>query len=145
MATYGRLAYPADFPEILKIKLNPLLPGFLRVYEDFAQIPHFLSQIPNHPSNLNGVADGLRKSAYTPAGRWSLQYCLDEFQQLMVDLDKLVNSLQPNTSFATIPNTHEIFRYAREIVNLALQSPDPETMARDFASVLSFDSVSVPH
>ncbi|KAJ1673748.1 CCR4-NOT core subunit cdc39, partial [Spiromyces aspiralis] len=73
MATYGRLMYPADFPDILKIKLSSLPPGVLRVYEDYAQIPHFLSQIVANPTGLAALGDGLRKGMYTPADRWSLQ------------------------------------------------------------------------
>ncbi|KAJ1918240.1 CCR4-NOT core subunit cdc39 [Mycoemilia scoparia] len=135
MATYGRLVYPVDFPEVLRIKLNPLLPAFLATYEDFARIPHFLSQIPNRPPSVVSSVDAGPKPSQTP-GRWSLQSCLDEFSQLLVELDKIVNTQPPNVSFFSLPNTHQVFVYAHEIVNLALQSPNPESMARDFAQAL---------
>ncbi|KAJ1676733.1 CCR4-NOT core subunit cdc39, partial [Spiromyces aspiralis] len=73
---------------------------------------------------------------YTPADRWSLQQCLSDFSQLMADLDKLVNTISDSVSFNTLPPSHEVFSYAREIVNLALQSLDPEALARDFAQAL---------
>ncbi|KAJ1938646.1 CCR4-NOT core subunit cdc39, partial [Linderina macrospora] len=47
IARYGRLVYPQDFPDVLKVRLNGLQPGHLRVYEEFTQIPHFFSQIHN--------------------------------------------------------------------------------------------------
>ncbi|KAJ1959784.1 CCR4-NOT core subunit cdc39, partial [Dipsacomyces acuminosporus] len=143
IARYSGLAYPADFPEVLKVRLNSLQPGHLRVYEDFTQIPHFFSQIGSSAQGL--IHDGGQSSitagdiADSPAdlaAKFSPRQCYEKFVAIIADLDKLVSTAAPNITLSQLPSQHEACLYARDIIILAVRSMSPEDTAMDFAQTL---------
>ncbi|KAI8325243.1 Not1-domain-containing protein [Martensiomyces pterosporus] len=152
IARYSRLAYPADFPDVLKVRLNGLQPGHLRVYEDFTQIPHFFSQIGSSAQGLpaTAVASALMQSggesaaiagdiADSPADstkKFSPRQCFEKFAAIIADLDKLVSTAAPSVSLSQLPSQHEACLYARDIIILAVRSMSPEDTAMDFAQTL---------
>ncbi|OLY82021.1 General negative regulator of transcription subunit 1 [Smittium mucronatum] len=140
MATHSMLTYPPDCPDILRIKLASVPPVIMRIYDDFTQIPHFPSQVsgstpvagqsistpvsgkpdsqipdknvpvslPNDPaSNSDGIFNAPTATA---------QQLMDEYCVLMSELEKLVSIAAPGASLATLPQTHILRTYAKEIL-----------------------------
>ncbi|KAJ2366072.1 CCR4-NOT core subunit cdc39, partial [Coemansia sp. RSA 2607] len=157
MARFNRLVYPPDFPEMLKVRLNGLQPGHLRIYEEFTQIPHFFSQIGgagsqgvHGPSVAPGLVPGggsgdgvLAQSDFGGAAgagdgapKYTTGQCYDQFLAIVNDLDKVIVSAGPNVSLSQLPSQHEACLYARDILVLSVRSASPEETAMDFAQAL---------
>ncbi|KAJ2732902.1 CCR4-NOT core subunit cdc39 [Coemansia sp. BCRC 34962] len=166
IARYSRLAYPADFPDVLKVRLNGLQPGHLRIYEGFTQIPHFFSQIgsgtpglstsvtlatsvgamPGIPGSSSGLAHAssepaiasseLAASASDSSGKFNSAQCFERFAAIIADLDKIVSSAGPNVTLSQLPSQHDACLYARDIIILAVRSVSPDETAMDFAQAL---------
>ncbi|KAJ1720201.1 CCR4-NOT core subunit cdc39 [Coemansia erecta] len=157
MARFNRLVYPPDFPDMLKVRLNGLQPGHLRIYEEFTQIPHFFSQIGgagsqgvHGPSVAPGLVPGgasgdgvLAQSDFGSAAgagdgapKFTTGQCYDRFLAIVGDLDKVVVAAGPNVSLSQLPSQHEACLYARDILVLSVRSASPEETAMDFAQAL---------
>ncbi|KAJ2867165.1 CCR4-NOT core subunit cdc39 [Coemansia aciculifera] len=166
IARYSRLAYPADFPDVLKVRLNGLQPGHLRIYEGFTQIPHFFSQIgggtpglstsvasatsasatPGIPGPSAGLAHGSSESAIASSefaasasdtsGKFNSAQCFERFAAIIADLDKIVSNAGPNVTLSQLPSQHDACLYARDIIILAVRSVSPDETAMDFAQAL---------
>ncbi|PIA15624.1 Not1-domain-containing protein [Coemansia reversa NRRL 1564] len=156
MARFGRLTYPAGFPELLKVRLNGLQPGHLRIYEDFTQIPHFFSQINSGAQGASDTSSALGHgrstvdggvSAVAPvdlattaasegAAKFSAAQCFERFAVIIGDLDKIVANVGPGVLLSQLPSQHEACLYARDILILAARSASPDDTAMDFAQAL---------
>ncbi|KAJ2815830.1 CCR4-NOT core subunit cdc39, partial [Coemansia erecta] len=139
IARYSRLVYPADFPELLKVRLNGLQAGHLRIYEDFTQIPHFFSQIGNGAQGLEAAGDELGaagRGGPDGAGKFNTAQCFEEFANIIDNLDKLVSGAGPEVTLSQLPSQHEACLYARDILVLAVRSASPDDTAMDFAQAL---------
>ncbi|KAJ2545164.1 CCR4-NOT core subunit cdc39 [Coemansia sp. RSA 1853] len=141
LARYSRLVYPGDFPELLKVRLNGLQAGHLRIYEDFTQIPHFFSQIGSGAQGLEaGVGgDDIVGSASVGADggvKFSTAQCFERFAGIIEDLDKTVSTAAAEVTLSQLPSQHEACLYARDILVLAVRSASPDDTAMDFAQAL---------
>ncbi|KAJ1733954.1 CCR4-NOT core subunit cdc39 [Coemansia biformis] len=140
MARHAQLAYPAGFPEVLKVRLSGLQAGHLRVYEDFTQIPHFFSQIGggNGSSGGSGVGAGGAgvAGAHATEGKFSAAQSLERFAAIIGDLDRIVTAAGAGVALAQLPAQHEACLYARDILVLAARSASPDDTAMDFAQTL---------
>ncbi|KAJ2572236.1 CCR4-NOT core subunit cdc39 [Coemansia sp. RSA 1813] len=157
LSRYSQLVYPADFPDVLKVRLNSLQPGHLRVYEDYTQIPHFFSQIssgsqglPSATVSTSGAefsADGnmgdlgitsaeLGSAATDEANKFTTTQCFDRFAAIIAELDKIVSNSAPGVSLSQLPSQHEACLFARDIIILAVRSANPDETAMDFAQAL---------
>ncbi|KAJ2888912.1 CCR4-NOT core subunit cdc39, partial [Coemansia asiatica] len=158
MARFSRLVYPPDFPELLKVRLNGLQPGHLRIYEDFTQIPHFFSQIggagaqgahgaamtpgmassgSNNDAPLaQGSEFGGSGAAADGASKFSTTQCFERFATIISDLDKVISAAGPNVLLSQLPSQHEACLYARDIIVLVVRSTNPDETAMDFAQAL---------
>ncbi|KAJ2746614.1 CCR4-NOT core subunit cdc39 [Coemansia sp. BCRC 34301] len=159
IARYSRLAYPADFPEVLKVRLNGLQPGHLRIYEGFTQIPHFFSQIGNGTpgptvsetpvasigvtsstpgsNNESAIASAeFAASASDATGKFNSVQCFERFAAIIADLDKIVSNAEPSVTLSQLPSQHDACLYARDIIILAVRSVSPDDTAMDFAQAL---------
>ncbi|KAJ2702051.1 CCR4-NOT core subunit cdc39 [Coemansia sp. IMI 203386] len=158
MARFSRLAYPQDFPEVLKVRLNGLQPGHLRIYEDFTQIPHFFSQIGgtgvqgahgssmapgmasagsnNDASLAQGGEFGGASVTVDGAPKFSTAQCFERFATIISDLDKVISAAGPNVLLSQLPSQHEACLYARDIIVLVVRSTNPDETAMDFAQAL---------
>ncbi|KAJ2786411.1 CCR4-NOT core subunit cdc39 [Coemansia interrupta] len=157
MARFNRLVYPPDFPDMLKVRLNGLQPGHLRIYEEFTQIPHFFSQIGgagsqgvHGPSVAPGLVPGggsgdgvLAQSDFGGAAgagdsgpKYTTGQCYDRFLSIVSDLDKVIASADPNVSLSQLPSQHQACLFARDILVLSVHSASPEETAMDFAQAL---------
>ncbi|KAI9504686.1 CCR4-Not complex component, Not1-domain-containing protein, partial [Coemansia spiralis] len=159
ISRYSQLAYPSDIPEVLKVRLNGLQPGHLRIYEDFTQIPHFFSQISNgssqslHVSTATAASAGMdyvgsssgdlgispvdiSSGAADNAGKFSTAQCFERFAAIIADLDKIVSNAAPDVSLSQLPSQHEACLYARDIIILAVRSANSDETAMDFAQAL---------
>ncbi|KAJ2068431.1 CCR4-NOT core subunit cdc39, partial [Coemansia sp. S155-1] len=161
IARYSRLAYPADFPDVLKVRLNGLQPGHLRIYEGFTQIPHFFSQIGGGTPGLAtssapatsggatpsaGLAHGSSESAIASnefagtasdaTGKFNSAQCFERFAAIIADLDKIVSNAGANVTLSQLPSQHDACLYARDIIILAVRSVSPDETAMDFAQAL---------
>ncbi|KAJ2550933.1 CCR4-NOT core subunit cdc39 [Coemansia sp. RSA 1933] len=157
ISRYNQLAYPQDFPDVLKVRLSSLQPGHLRVYEDYTQIPHFFSQISSGSQGLpssGGAASGaefgaasntsdlgitsaeLGSAAADDANKFTTSQCFDRFAVIIVELDKIVSNAAPGVSLSQLPSQHEACLFARDIIILAVRSTNPDETAMDFAQAL---------
>ncbi|KAJ2330081.1 CCR4-NOT core subunit cdc39, partial [Coemansia sp. RSA 2681] len=159
IARYSRLAYPTDFPDVLKVRLNGLQPGHLRIYEGFTQIPHFFSQIGNGTPGLSvseasvasiGATSGIpgsnseaaivsaefAASASDTTGKFNSAQCFERFAAIIADLDKIVSTAEPSVTLSQLPSQHDACLYARDIIILAVRSVSPDETAMDFAQAL---------
>ncbi|KAJ2197808.1 CCR4-NOT core subunit cdc39 [Coemansia sp. RSA 522] len=140
LARYSRLVYPGDFPELLKVRLNGLQAGHLRIYEDFTQIPHFFSQIGSGAQGLEagvGRDDIGSASAGADGGvKFSTAQCFERFAGIIEDLDKTVSAAAAEVTLSQLPSQHEACLYARDILVLAVRSASPDDTAMDFAQAL---------
>ncbi|KAJ1891203.1 CCR4-NOT core subunit cdc39, partial [Kickxella alabastrina] len=150
MAQFSRLAYPQDFPDVLKVRLNGLQPGHLRIYEDFTQIPHFFSQIGSAAAapGMTPVAAATGDAALTQAdfggaaatgddaAKFSAAQCFERFISIIGDLDNVVSAAGPNISLSQLPSQHDACLYARDIIVLVAHSVSPDETAMDFAQAL---------
>ncbi|KAJ2610101.1 CCR4-NOT core subunit cdc39 [Coemansia sp. RSA 1365] len=156
MARFGRLTYPAGFPELLKVRLNGLQAGHLRIYEDFTQIPHFFSQINSSAQGASDTSSALGHgrstmdgggSAVAPtelattaasegAAKFGAAQCFERFAVIIGDLDKIVANVGPGVLLSQLPSQHEACLYARDILILAARSASPDDTAMDFAQAL---------
>ncbi|OMJ22451.1 General negative regulator of transcription subunit 1 [Smittium culicis] len=140
MGTHSLLSYPTDCPDILRIKLASVPPVIMRIYDDFTQIPHFPSQVATPPSATGQTATTpvsskldsqfLDKNSTLAPNNESMNYqdsalnapaipvqqLLDEYCLLMAELEKLVSIAAPGASLATLPQTHVLRAYAKEIL-----------------------------
>ncbi|RKP34362.1 CCR4-Not complex component, Not1-domain-containing protein [Dimargaris cristalligena] len=125
MGTFNSLSYPANIPAQLKVRSQGLQPQQLRLYDDFATIPHFASQTNAVPEHI------------TPpdTAQLTTRQCLDKFSQYVLELDKLVLSTQIN-SFAELPQQHDIRLLMREILVLVIRSASRDETALDFAQMV---------
>ncbi|KAJ2077343.1 CCR4-NOT core subunit cdc39 [Coemansia sp. RSA 988] len=157
MARFGRLTYPAGFPELLKVRLNGLQSGHLRIYEDFTQIPHFFSQINSGTQGAAGTPSALGNgrsstegagptvapvelaaaaAASEGAAKFGAAQCFERFAAIIGDLDKIVANVGPGVLLSQLPSQHEACLYARDILILATRSASPDDTAMDFAQAL---------
>ncbi|KAJ2719654.1 CCR4-NOT core subunit cdc39 [Coemansia sp. Benny D115] len=157
MARFSQLVYPPDFPEVLKIRLNGLQPGHLRIYEDFTQIPHFFSQIgsvgmhdPADEARLvsaggaigagdAALAQGDIGAAAIPGDdsvKFTTAQCLERFVSIVSDLDKVISATGPNVLLSQLPSQHDACLYARDIIVLVARSMNHDETAMDFAQAL---------
>ncbi|KAJ2132989.1 CCR4-NOT core subunit cdc39, partial [Coemansia sp. RSA 678] len=140
LARYSRLVYPGDFPELLKVRLNGLQAGHLRIYEDFTQIPHFFSQIGGGAQGLEaGVGrDDIGSASAGADGsvKFSTAQCFERFAGIIEDLDKTVSAAAAEVTLSQLPSQHEACLYARDILVLAVRSASPDDTAMDFAQAL---------
>ncbi|KAJ2471312.1 CCR4-NOT core subunit cdc39, partial [Coemansia sp. RSA 2322] len=165
IARYSLLVYPPDFPDVLKVRLNGLQPGHLRIYEGFTQIPHFFSQIGNgapglsasatpaggvagvpsagpgllHASGESSVASAefaAAAAASDASGKFNSTQCFERFAAILSDLDKIVSGAGPNVTLSQLPSQHDACLYARDIIILAVRSVSPDETAMDFAQAL---------
>ncbi|KAJ1926927.1 CCR4-NOT core subunit cdc39 [Tieghemiomyces parasiticus] len=123
-ATYANLTYPPHVPAELKVRPQGLLPAQLRIYEDFAAIPHFASQTASANDHTNPETSPL-----------TARQCYDKFAQYVLELDKLVVATQINT-FAELPQQHDIRLLMREILVLVIRSAARDDTALDFAQTV---------
>ncbi|KAJ2796770.1 CCR4-NOT core subunit cdc39, partial [Coemansia guatemalensis] len=156
MTRFGRLTYPAGFPELLKVRLNGLQSGHLRIYEDFTQIPHFFSQINSGVQGTTGTpsvlghgrsstegagpavasAELTAAAASEGAAKFGAAQCFERFAAIIGDLDKIVANVGPGVLLSQLPSQHEACLYARDILILAARSASPDDTAMDFAQAL---------
>ncbi|KAJ1735111.1 CCR4-NOT core subunit cdc39 [Coemansia sp. Benny D160-2] len=156
ISRYNQLVYPPDFPDVLKVRLNGLQSGHLRVYEDYTQIPHFFSQISSGAQGLpgsTGAASGaefgggntsdlgitpaeLGNAAADEAGKFTTAQCFERFAAIIAELDKIVSNAAPGVSLSQLPSQHEACLFARDIIILAVRSANPDETAMDFAQAL---------
>ncbi|KAJ2681035.1 CCR4-NOT core subunit cdc39, partial [Coemansia sp. RSA 1285] len=156
ISRYNQLVYPPDFPDVLKVRLNGLQSGHLRVYEDYTQIPHFFSQISSGAQGLpgsTGAASGaefgggntsdlgitpaeLGNAAVDEAGKFTTAQCFERFAAIIAELDKIVSNAAPGVSLSQLPSQHEACLFARDIIILAVRSANPDETAMDFAQAL---------
>ncbi|KAJ1898449.1 CCR4-NOT core subunit cdc39, partial [Coemansia sp. IMI 209127] len=157
ISRYNQLAYPPDFPDVLKVRLSSLQPGHLRVYEDYTQIPHFFSQISSGSQGLpsstvatsgaefNAVSSTsdlgitpaeLGSAAADDANKFTTAQCFERFAVIIAELDKIVSNAAPNVSLSQLPSQHEACLFARDIIILAVRSANPDETAMDFAQAL---------
>ncbi|KAJ2673542.1 CCR4-NOT core subunit cdc39 [Coemansia sp. RSA 1085] len=120
LGQYGRLMYPAEFPEVLKVRLNGLQAGHLRIYEDFTQIPHFFSQIGNvNEEEELGVAQSL-----------------EQFVQIMGELERIIAAAGIDVTLSQLPAQHEACLYARDILVRAARVAQMDDAVLDMAQAL---------
>ncbi|KAJ2851860.1 CCR4-NOT core subunit cdc39 [Coemansia brasiliensis] len=120
LGQYGRLMYPAEFPEVLKVRLNGLQAGHLRIYEDFTQIPHFFSQIGNVSEEESlGVAQNL-----------------EQFVQIMGELERIIAATGSDVALSQLPAQHEACLYARDILVRAARVAQADDAVLDMAQAL---------
>ncbi|KAJ1828009.1 CCR4-NOT core subunit cdc39, partial [Coemansia sp. RSA 2599] len=158
MARFSRLVYPPDFSDLLKVRLNGLQAGHLRIYEDFTQIPHFFSQIGgagvqgmqgssmtpgmasagsnNEASLAQGGEFGGSGVSVDGAPKFSTAQCFERFATIINDLDKVISAAGPNVLLSQLPSQHEACLYARDIIVLVVRSTSPDETAMDFAQAL---------
>ncbi|KAJ2156992.1 CCR4-NOT core subunit cdc39 [Coemansia sp. RSA 552] len=123
----GRLAYPAGFPDVLRVRHGGVAAGHLQIYEDFTQIPHFFSQIGSGEADQDEAA----AAAAAAAGQ-----SMERLVAVVGELDAAIAAAGPGVSLAQLPAQHAACQRARDVLVLAALAAQSDTTALDFAQAL---------
>ncbi|CAG8484109.1 12575_t:CDS:10 [Ambispora gerdemannii] len=134
MTVYSTISrYMNNLPEPLRLKPTGLLPQQLRVYEDFSRI-RINQPAPTYEDRGSVRSNGIHRGQDIP-----LQYApneipfdnsqiitaqqnIERFTQYLAELDKLI-SKNPQASWTSLPQNHDIRLLVNQIPLIAAQSP----------------------
>ncbi|ORY06821.1 Not1-domain-containing protein [Basidiobolus meristosporus CBS 931.73] len=139
-AVVSTFRYPPNLPDALRLKPNGLLPQQLVVYEDFARIPRFQSQLANVYDErslrtampVKGDAYGYDVGYESAPPTISAHQALEKFSLLVNELDKQLGQCTVN-GLAAIPQQHDIRVIVHQIQALASHSNNRDETALTFS------------
>ncbi|KAG9303880.1 hypothetical protein G9A89_005790 [Geosiphon pyriformis] len=144
MAVYpGISRYMNNLPEPLRLKPNGLQPQQLRVYEDFSRISRLNNQSTNYEERLRaGMYRGQEvplphqytstEISYENPQVITAHQSLERFAQYLSELDKLI-SKNPQASWTSLPQNHDIRLLVNQIPMIAAQSIHRDETALNFS------------
>ncbi|KAK9761289.1 CCR4-NOT core subunit cdc39, partial [Basidiobolus ranarum] len=126
VAVVSSFRYPPNLPSSLRLKPNGLLPQQLVVYEDFARIPRFQSQLANvyderslrAPIPAKGDAHSYDVGYDNAPPTIGTHQALEKFSLLVNELDQQLSQCTVNVLTA-IPKQHSILVIMHQIQALA--------------------------
>ncbi|KAK9712477.1 CCR4-NOT core subunit cdc39 [Basidiobolus ranarum] len=139
-AVVSTFRYPPNLPDALRLKPNGLLPQQLVVYEDFARIPRFQSQLANVYDERSlrtavpakGDVYGYDVGYDNAPPTINTHQALEKFSLLINELDKQLSQCTVN-GLAAIPQQHDIRVIVHQIQALASHSNSRDETALTFS------------